>query len=203
MSVFPSPRHLASWVALCPGQNESAGKQKSGKTRQGNRWLRAALTEAALSAIRSSNTAFAARYRRLQRHRGHKKAVIAVAHSLSRHRVSPAHSSDDLPRGQWSARRSATRRSCHAPGCAGPGATRLSRHTGTRRMTVFSEQSSLTLHASPSVFTVKSLIWRTDGQACERAPPNTRSKTSQKTLARCSAGPARRRKAGWASVKQS
>jgi transposase len=83
MSVFPSERHLASWVALCPGQNESAGKQKSGKTRQGNRWLRAALTEAALSAIRSSNTAFASRYRRLQRHRGHKKAVIAVAHSLA------------------------------------------------------------------------------------------------------------------------
>jgi transposase len=83
MSVFPSERHLASWVALCPGQNESAGKQKSGKTRQGNRWLRAALTEAALSAIRSPNTAFAARYRRLQRHRGHKKAVIAVAHNLA------------------------------------------------------------------------------------------------------------------------
>ena len=57
MNVFPSERHLASWVALCPGQNESAGKQKSGKTRQGNRWLRAALTEAALSASRP-NTAF-------------------------------------------------------------------------------------------------------------------------------------------------
>ena len=82
MRVFPSPRHLASWVALCPGQHESAGKQQSGKTRQGNRWLRAALTEAALSAIRSSKTTFAARYHRLQRHRGHKKAVIAVAHSL-------------------------------------------------------------------------------------------------------------------------
>jgi transposase len=83
MRVFPSERHLASWVALCPGQNESAGKQKSGKTRQGNRWLRAALTEAALSASRSPNTTFAARYHRLKRHRGHKKAVIAVAHNIA------------------------------------------------------------------------------------------------------------------------
>jgi hypothetical protein len=83
MRVFPSARHLARWVALCPGQNESAGKQKSGKTRQRNRWLRAALTEAALSASRSPDTAFAARYRRLRRHRGHKKAVIAVAHNVA------------------------------------------------------------------------------------------------------------------------
>jgi hypothetical protein len=83
MRVFPSERHLASWVALCPGQNESAGKQHSGKTRHGNRWLRAALTEAALSASRSPKTAFATRYHRLKRHRGHKKAVIAVAHHLA------------------------------------------------------------------------------------------------------------------------
>lgn len=82
MRVFPSAGHLASWAGLCPGNNESAGKHKSGKTRKGDRWLRAALTEAALSATRTSKSAFAARYRRVMRHRGHKKAVIAVAHAI-------------------------------------------------------------------------------------------------------------------------
>jgi transposase len=82
MSVFPSAAHLASWAALCPGNNESAGKRRSGKTRRGNPWLRTALTEAALGAIRHGRGALAARYRRIMRHRGHKKAVIAVAHAM-------------------------------------------------------------------------------------------------------------------------
>jgi transposase len=83
MSVFPTAGHLASWAGLCPGNNESAGKHRPGKTRKGNKWLRGALTEAALAAgTRSAKGAFAARYRRVMRHRGHKKAVIAVAHAL-------------------------------------------------------------------------------------------------------------------------
>jgi len=82
MRVFPSAGHLASWAGLCPGNNESAGKHRSGKTRKGNRWLRSALTEAALASTRASHTAFAARYRRIKRHQGHKKAIVAVAHAL-------------------------------------------------------------------------------------------------------------------------
>ena len=74
MSFFPSDAHLASWAALCPGNNESAGKHRSGKTRGGNRWLRTTLVEAAWAATRVENSALAARYRRVMRHRGHQKA---------------------------------------------------------------------------------------------------------------------------------
>jgi transposase len=83
MSVFPSAGHCASWAGICLGNNESAGKHRSGKTRKGNKWLRAALTEAALAAgAASTKGAFAARYRRVMPHRGHKKAVVAVAHAI-------------------------------------------------------------------------------------------------------------------------
>jgi len=84
MSAFPSARHLASWAALCPGQHESAGKHRSGKTRKGNRWRRTALVEAAAGASRAKNSALQARFRRVLRHRGPKKAVVAVAHALLR-----------------------------------------------------------------------------------------------------------------------
>src|SRR3989442_5372260 len=77
MSAFPSAGHLASWAALCPGNNESAGKHRSGKMRKGNRWLRTALIEAAAGASRVKNSALPARFRRGLRHRGPKKAVVA------------------------------------------------------------------------------------------------------------------------------
>lgn len=82
MSRFASDRHLTSWTGICPGHHESAGKHKSGKPRKGNRWLRTTLTEAALAAIRVKDSRLAARYRRVMRHRGHKKAVLAVAHTI-------------------------------------------------------------------------------------------------------------------------
>jgi hypothetical protein len=83
MTVFPPDKHAASWAGLCPGNHESAGTPRSGRTRHGNRWLRAALTEAALAAsVRSTTGAFATRYRRIMPHRGHKKAVIAIAHDM-------------------------------------------------------------------------------------------------------------------------
>lgn len=84
MRRFPTARHLASWAGLCPGNHESAGKHRSGQTRKGNPWLRTALIEAALGAIRTKDRAFGARYRRLLRHRGHRKAVVAVAHARLR-----------------------------------------------------------------------------------------------------------------------
>jgi transposase len=79
---FPTAAHLASWAGLCPGQHESAGKRHSGKTRKGNRWLRAALVEAAQAASRARNSYLAAQYRRLAARRGRKRAAVAVAHTI-------------------------------------------------------------------------------------------------------------------------
>jgi transposase len=81
MSVFPTAAHLASWAGLCPGNDESGGKHRSGKTRPGNLWLCDALTQAAWSAART-DTFMAARFRRLSRRLGKKKAIVAVAHTI-------------------------------------------------------------------------------------------------------------------------
>ena len=82
MDQFPTARHLASWVGLCPGNNESAGKQKSGRTRKGNPWLRSALVEVAQAAGRAKRTYLGAQYQRLVARRGKKKATVAVAHTI-------------------------------------------------------------------------------------------------------------------------
>lgn len=83
MSRFPSAGHLASWVGLCPGNQESAGKRLSGRTRKGSPWLRAALVEAAQAAAHMKQpTSLAAQYRRVAARRGAKRAAVAVAHSL-------------------------------------------------------------------------------------------------------------------------
>jgi transposase len=82
LTRFPSARHLASWAGLCPGNDESAGKRRSGRTRKGSPWLRVALVEAARAAARSKDTYLAAQYRRLAARRGAKRAAVAVAHSL-------------------------------------------------------------------------------------------------------------------------
>lgn len=82
MSRFPTAGHLCSWAGMCPGQNESAGKRRSGKTRRANRYLRGALIEGGLAATRAKATALQARYYRVKRHRGHKKAVVATGHQI-------------------------------------------------------------------------------------------------------------------------
>jgi transposase len=82
MRAFHSPAHLASWAALCPGNNESAGKQRSGKTRKGNVVLRATLVSAAVNAARCQGTYLAEKYRRLTARRGKMKAAVAIAHKI-------------------------------------------------------------------------------------------------------------------------
>ena len=82
MSVFASDDHLVSWSGLCPGSDESAGKQRSGKTPQGNPWLRRALIEPAWGAARRKDGYLGALYHRLVVRRGEKRAVVAVARTI-------------------------------------------------------------------------------------------------------------------------
>jgi transposase len=82
MSRFASASHLVSWAGMCPGNNESAGKHFSGRTRKGSKWLRVALVESASAASRMKGTYLAAQYARVKGRHGHKKAIVAVAHSI-------------------------------------------------------------------------------------------------------------------------
>jgi transposase len=82
MSRFPTAGHLASWAGTCPGSNESAGRVKSTHTRPGNPYLKGALGVAALSAARSKDTYFAAKYRRIASRRGPMKALVALEHAM-------------------------------------------------------------------------------------------------------------------------
>ncbi len=82
MTRFPTAGHLASWAGMCPGNDESAGKRRSGKTRKGNPWLRTALVEAAQAAARTKDTYLAAQHRRLAARRGGKKATVAAGHTI-------------------------------------------------------------------------------------------------------------------------
>jgi transposase len=82
MSRFGSAARLASWAGMCPGNNESAGKHRSGRTRKGSKWLRSALTESARAAARSKGSYLSAQYHRLKGRRGTNRAAVAVGHSI-------------------------------------------------------------------------------------------------------------------------
>ena len=82
MGQFPTPAHLASWAGVCPGNNESAGKHRSGRTRKGSKWLGGCLSEVAKAASRTKGTYLSAQYHRLRGRRGPGKATMAVAHSV-------------------------------------------------------------------------------------------------------------------------
>jgi transposase len=82
MTKFPTARHLASWAGVCPGNDQSAGKHRSGKTTKGSKWLRGTLLEAAKAAAKTKNTYLAAQYVRLRARRGANRATMAVAHSI-------------------------------------------------------------------------------------------------------------------------
>ena len=82
MAQFPRAQNLASWGGMCPGNNESAGRRKGGKTTKGNRWLRSALVQAAWAASHTKGTYLAAQFRRLAARRTKKPALVAVGHTM-------------------------------------------------------------------------------------------------------------------------
>ena len=82
MSRFPSAHHLCSWAGIAPGNNESAGKRKSGKILKGNKMLKKTLVQCANAAIRSKDSFFYAQFNRLVVRKGRNKAIVAVAHSM-------------------------------------------------------------------------------------------------------------------------
>lgn len=82
MTRFPTDAHFASWAAQCPGNHQSAGKRRSGKTRKGPKWLDGALHDAAMGAIRVKDGHFARKYRRIKARSGHKIAIGAIKHAI-------------------------------------------------------------------------------------------------------------------------
>lgn len=82
MGHFPSHKHICSWSGVSPGNNESGGKRKSGRTRKGNKWLRAILVECAQAAGHSKGTYLGTQFRRFASRKGKKKAAVVVAHSI-------------------------------------------------------------------------------------------------------------------------
>ena len=82
MGRFPTDAHLASWAGICPGNHESAGKRKTGRTRKGNSMLRTTLIVCAHSAVKDRTSFFHAKFKRISAHRGSKRAYVAVAHSM-------------------------------------------------------------------------------------------------------------------------
>ena len=82
MSRFPTDKHISKWAGLCPGNNESAHKRKSGKTTKGNKVLRTTLVNCAHAAVRVKDSFFGAQFARISAHRGAKRAYVAVAHFM-------------------------------------------------------------------------------------------------------------------------
>ena len=82
MSPWPDHRRFAAWAGLCPGNHESGGKRKAISVRKGNPFLKSILVQAATTAVRKKGSYYQAKFNRLSKRRGYKRAVVAIAHSM-------------------------------------------------------------------------------------------------------------------------
>jgi len=82
MSVFPDAKHISSWAGMCPGNNESAGKKKSGRTTKGNKNLRAVLCECSWAASHTKGTFLASKYKKMVGRRGRNRTIVAIGHNI-------------------------------------------------------------------------------------------------------------------------
>ena len=82
MSRWATHRRIAAWAGLCPGNHESAGKRKKVKVRKGNPFLKSILVQAATAAVKTKGTFYQAKFRRLCKRRGYKRAIVAIAHAM-------------------------------------------------------------------------------------------------------------------------
>jgi transposase len=82
MTIFPTAGHLASWAGLCPGNDQSAGKRRSGRTTKGSIWLRAMLVQVAWAASHTKGTFLSEAYRKWAKRLGRKKALVALGHKI-------------------------------------------------------------------------------------------------------------------------
>lgn len=82
MAQYPSADHLSSWAGMSPGNDESAGKRRSGKTPKGNKWIRRTLTQSAWAATKRKGGYLSAQYRQLAARRGKKRAIVALGHTI-------------------------------------------------------------------------------------------------------------------------
>jgi len=116
MTRFPTAAQLAAWAGVAPANHESAGKRRPAGTRQGGRWLRNALIEAAKAAARTKDTYLAAKYRQVARRRGPNKATVAVAHAIivvAWHLLSTGQTYQDLGGDYFEKRRDPERQAQH------------------------------------------------------------------------------------------
>jgi len=165
VEAFPSAGDMVSWAGVCPGNNKTAGKRKSGTTRAGNPWLRRALCEAAWAASKSKGTYLQAQFRRLAALRGPKRALIAVAKFYPYRWLLHAATGYHLPRARPGLLRQTQHRSSHPSLGQTPRSTRAHSHPRatlhccSKQLEEFSREAISLIDLGTGVLSPQGVMW--------------------------------------------